>query len=307
MTSVRPLPHDWAKEYAALSQSDDILPPEDLERYAVAAHLLGEDEQAFRLLDSAHRSYLEQGRSDKAARCVFWLIYHLRYAGQSARAAGWIVRLRRIVEDQDPERRLLYLVLLGEGVSLMQAGAAQEALPMVEQAAAGARAVGDDDLYVLAGMARGRCLDLQDQRAQALAAFDEIMVYVVADRVAPQVIGLAYCSVISLCMERFDIERAGEWTRALAGWCDAQSGLMPYRGECQVHRAEIFQLHGSWAEAIDEAVLVSQRVPVAGFVAGAAHYRLAELHRLRGHWIWRSASTPLPRAAGARCNPALPS
>jgi len=305
VTSVRPLPHDWAKEYAALSQTDDILPPEDLERYAVAAHLLGEDEQAFRLLDSAHRSYLEQGRSDKAARCVFWLIYHLRYAGQTARAAGWIVRLRRIVEDQDPERRLLYLVLLGEGVSLMQAGAAQEALPMVEQAAAGARAVGDDDLYVLAGLARGRCLDLQGQRAQALAAFDEIMVYVVADRVAPQVIGLAYCSVISLCMERFDIERAGEWTRALAGWCDAQSGLMPYRGECQVHRAEIFQLHGSWAEAIDEAVLVSQRVPVAGFVAAAAHYRLAELHRLRGQLDLAEREYAAAASCGREVQPGL--
>jgi hypothetical protein len=176
---------------------------------------------------------------------------------------------------------------------------------MVEQAAAGARAVGDDDLYVMAGLARGRCLDLQGQRAQALAAFDEIMVYVVADRVAPQVIGLAYCSVISLCMERFDIERAGEWTRALAGWCDAQSGLMPYRGECQVHRAEIFQLHGSWAEAIDEAVLVSQRVPVAGFVAGAAHYRLAELHRLRGQLDLAEREYAVAASCGREVQPGL--
>src|SRR5512133_2482328 len=156
VTSVRPPPRDWAKEYAELSASDEDLAPEDLERGAVAAHVLGEDEQAVSLLDRAHRSYLEQGLPDRAARCVFWLIFHLRNAGQTARAAGWIARLRRILEDEDPDGHLCYVALRGEGVSLMQAGAVNEALPMVEQAAAGARAAGDDDLFVLAGLARGR-------------------------------------------------------------------------------------------------------------------------------------------------------
>src|SRR4029453_17892938 len=120
-------------------------------------------------------------------------------------------------------------------------------------------------------------------------ALDEIMVYVVSDRVAPQVVGVAYCSVISLCMDRFDIKRAAEWTQALTRWCDAQSGLMPYRGECQVHRAEILQLHGSWVEATEQVVQVSQRMPAAGFVAGAAHDRLAEVYRLGGHYSFCGA------------------
>jgi hypothetical protein len=186
---------------------------------------------------------------DKAARCVFWHIFHLRNAGQTARAAVWIARLRRLLDDDDPNGHLAYLGVLGEGVALMQAGSVIQALPMVEHAAAGARAAGDDDLFVLAGLARGRCLDAQGHRTQALEALDEIMVDVVADRVAPQVVGIAYCSVISLCMGRLDMQRAAEWTQALSRWCDAQSGLLPYRGECQVHRAEILQLHGSWAEA----------------------------------------------------------
>jgi ATP/maltotriose-dependent transcriptional regulator MalT len=305
LTSVREPAHDWVQEYEELSLRDRDLSAEDVERYSLAAHLLGKDEQAYQLLDRAHSGYLEQGHSDKAARCVFWLIFYLRNAGQIARSAGWIARLRRILSDHDSDGHLSYLPLVGEGVSLMQAGAVNEALPMLEQAAAGARTAGDDDVFVLAGMASGRCLMARGETAAALAMLDEVMVYVVADQVSPQVVGLAYCIVISLCMERFDIQRAAEWTQALKGWCDAQAGLMPYRGECQVHRAEIFQLHGSWAEAIEEAAQVSERVPSAGFVAGGAHYRLAELHRLRGQLDLAEREYAVASGCGREVQPGL--
>ena len=176
---------------------------------------------------------------------------------------------------------------------------------MVERAAKKAEAVGDDDLFVLAGLARGRCLDVQGRKAQALAALDEIMVYVVGDRVAPQVVGIAYCSVISLCMDRFDMQRAAEWTQALTRWCDPQSGLLPYRGECQVHRAEILQLHGSWTEAAEEVAQVSRRLPTASFVAGAAHYRLAELYRLRGQFDLAERSYAAAASCGREVQPGL--
>ena len=46
LASVLPARRDWAKEYAELSARESDLAPEDLERGAVAAHVLGEDEQA---------------------------------------------------------------------------------------------------------------------------------------------------------------------------------------------------------------------------------------------------------------------
>lgn len=123
---------------------------------------------------------------------------------------------------------------------------------------------GDVDFFVLSGLGRGRCLAQLGRNEEAWAALDEIMLHVVAGSTAPQVAGLAYCSVVALCLDCYDLRRAQEWTQALTDWLGDQHGMVAYRGTCLVHRAEILQLRGAWTEAAEEAGVACDRLAESG-------------------------------------------
>jgi DNA-binding CsgD family transcriptional regulator len=277
----------WADAFAELSAADGEAPlePEDLERLATAAYLLGRDEDSVQVWERAHHELLRRGDEERAAGCAGWMVFVLMNGGEFARGGGWLARARRLLDDgqRDCVERGHLLVPLAFQHAV--AGDWPSAHAISGQAAEIGDRFGDIDLVTLARNIQGRALIGQGKAVEGMTLLDEVMVAVIADEVSEIVAGAVYCSVIEACQEVFDLRRAQQWTAALTHWCDSQPDLVPFSGNCLVHRAEIMQLHGAWPDAVDAAQRACERLLRRSQPAvGAAFYQQGELHRLCGEF-----------------------
>ena len=275
----------WTAAFDAFSQADETEPlaAADLWLLAWSAHLTARDEDFARTMGRAYRAHLDAGEPLSAARCAGWLGTILDINGEVGPGAGWMNRAQRLVEREDidcPERGFLHLLAAFDHA---EAGDHDAMLSAATQAFEVGERFGDADLAAMALILQGRARLARGETKAGLALLDEAMVSVTTDQLLPAMTGLAYCNVIEGCQEVYDLRRSQEWTAALTRWCDGQPDLVPYAGQCLVHRSEISQLHGDWARAMDEATRACDRLAGRPAIANA-YYQLAELHRLRGEF-----------------------
>jgi DNA-binding NarL/FixJ family response regulator len=276
----------WADAYSQFSAADREAPLglPDLELLAASAYLAGDDAASTDAWVRAHQECIQTGDPARAVRCAFWLVLGLVLRGEAAPAGGWLARAQRLAADVEGSVEEACL-LLGSAVQLMFAGDPQEAHALYSRAAEIGVRFGDPDVATLARLGEGQTAIMLGRTADGLTLLDEAMVAVAADETSATMTGLVYCAVIETCQEMFDVRRAREWTAALSQWCVSQPELVPYRGQCLVHRAEILQLQGDWPDAIDDAQRACERLAEPPHPAlGRAFYRRGELHRLRGDY-----------------------
>ena len=277
----------WTAAYEGLSAADqeDPLSLDDLERLAVAARMIGKDTVCADLWARAHQDCVRAGQTERALRYAFWLAFGLLNSGEMARGGEWLARAQRLLDDSAldcVEQGYLMLPMAIGGLDEDPSGSRDTFTRILEIAAR----FDDKSLAAMGRMGLGRSLIRLGGAAEGVPLLDDVMIAITAGEAHPMVVGDLYCGVIEACWEIFDLRRAREWTAVLSEWCDSQPDLVPFRGQCRVHRAQILQLHGAWQDALAEAeracVLFSDRPGQPAI--GLAFYQRAELYRLLGEF-----------------------
>jgi DNA-binding NarL/FixJ family response regulator len=284
----------WADARAHFTAADASapLPPGDLEQAARAAQLLNRPAEADALWQRAVQEWERVGDHERAARSAQWLGMALMHRGDIAQSGGWYARARRLLDRSGTDSAVAGYLIIPVALQALFGGDPVTARPLFVEVSAIGERFADRDLTTLGRLGLGQSLLRLDEVTTGLASLDDAMVSVMVGEVSPLVAGIVFCAVIEVCHALFDLRRAREWTEALDQWCAAQPDLVPFRGQCLTHRAEIMKLHGAWADALEEVQRACDRFlqpPPQPGVADAL-YQKGELHRLRGEFAAAEAA-----------------
>ncbi len=299
----------WGDAYAQFATADTATPLglDDLEKLGLAAYLTGHEEESTLAWTRAHHESIHRDDPQRAARNAFQIGSGLMFRGETAPGLGWFARGTRVLEgcDECPEQAW---PRTWKAFAQMWAGDAAGAQPIFAESAMVGKRFSDADLLTTSRLGQGMCLLMQAQGPAGIALLDEVMVAVTSGEVSPMYAGIAYCTVIAGCSDLFDLRRAREWTTALTRWCDSQPDLVPYRGNCLVHRCELMQLEGAWTDAMEAARQACDQLsaPVRWDTLGSAYYQLGELHRLRGEFAEAEESYRKASESGHQPEPGMP-
>jgi hypothetical protein len=127
----------------------------------------------------------------------------------------------------------------------------------------------DPNLTAAGDLFEGRVLVRRGRMAGGMALLDEAMLAVLSGELAPEYAGNIYCHLMAAFAELADVRRAAEWTEATGRWLATLPAAVLFTGVCRVHRCQVLQRKGAWAEAEREAALVCRDLADL-HVAGAA-------------------------------------
>jgi DNA-binding NarL/FixJ family response regulator len=276
---------EWVAAYDALASAGDLA-GDDFDRLGTAAFLLARKNDCVMAFQRAYQAHVAAGQPLAAVRSAFFLALQLFTHGEPAVGGGWVARASRLLDehgDDVVERGYLLVHLMFRHIMSAEW---EQALELSAQVSDYGRRFGDPDLCAMGLSSQGRLMLTGGRVNEGLAQLDEAMTGIAAGEVSPIFAGEIYCSMIEACQEVSDFARAAEWTMALTNWCDSQPDLVPFTGQCALHRGQIMRLRGAYVEALEEFSQACQRYLVAETPepAGLAMAERANVLRIQGEY-----------------------
>lgn len=243
----------WQRAHAAYSASvGSDLGPDDLDRFAQCACMLGWLPDYFTIRERQYDGYLAAGDHEGAARAATFIAIQRIVEGEVGAGTGWLARAERHAKQTGEGSLGRGYASMASAFGALIGGEPQRAIELSAEAAAIAKAHRDRELEALALHQQGMFLVRGGMVSLGLPLFDEVMLVLASGGLSPMVTGIVYCNVVSGCWEVNELTRAREWTAAMSRWCEAQPELANFNDECRVRRAELKILHGEWTAALAE-------------------------------------------------------
>ena len=275
----------WSATRDHLTRADAAeLTTEDWHALATAAYLVGDRDLAVKAWQQAFQAHTAAGEPLAAAMDTFLIAYVHNNAGNFTVGGGWVARGQRLLEGQPDDLEVRGFLAIHEFYRLLGGGDFAAAAECGHRVWECGRRWGNGDLIAFGLVSQGRLLIYSGRVPDGLAMLDEAMACLTAGEVSPIMSGSVYCTMIEGCQEISDFRRMAEWTRALDRWCEDQADLVPFTGQCAVHRGQILRATGSFTEALGELDLATERYRAERVEAaiGLALYERGEVLRTLG-------------------------
>ncbi|MFE0257980.1 LuxR C-terminal-related transcriptional regulator [Streptomyces sp. NPDC059010] len=273
----------WAEAYRLLDCLDPAcLTPDDCAAFADAAWWTSRIEESIIQRMRAHSGYAARDAAREAGHMAWLLFYEHQLAGRTAVAAAWLRRARRHLHGEPECVEQCYLAWI-DTEDAQRRGAFDEAMAAARHMAGIARRCDSPDLLAMSLQAQSGVLVAQGRVGAGLDLLDDAMCSAMAGELSSFFTGWVYCLGLQQSMACVDLERAAEWSDAAMSWCAAMPAENNFRGLCRVHRVEVLELRGSWAEALSEAERTCQELlPYERRMAAEAVYLVGQIRRRRG-------------------------
>lgn len=296
-----------ATELYLNADAESELGADDLEALVWAAAISAQDRVMIAGLERLYAHYAASENHVECARTAFWCGLRNMMMGEIGLGSGWLQRAARNAEQTAPDCVQRGYLLLPQVYMHRGKGDYEAAIEIADRAIAFGENAEEPDLIAMAGSLKGGILFRLGRIDEGYAPIDEAMLLANSQRLSPVVCGVVYCEIVASCCRVLEMVRAREWTAILTDWCRRNPQARAFNGVCQVHRAEVLQLEGNWAEAFAEAERAGDGLSdtTEHTALGNAAYRRGEILRLRGAFDKSDAEYRLAGEIGIDPQPGL--